>query len=626
MSVLSLISCTDSSTKKTNVYPYQTPKILTTRHKDGCPPQSAGPLGNSWCWAMPNPQGNIITDHDFGDGRFAFIGDNATVITSQDLHSYKNYNFSDQFLFPFYDVAYSDNKLVVAHPGGTYVTSDYEIWTLSDITFSALSLHYAEGTWVAAGISDSIAVSNDGISWTQYPLPIPTDLQGQAFLNKVYYANQQWIVAGNKGMIFTSKDTKEWSAAGNRLPIDIDDIVYADHLDTWIAVGSPDISIEDISNPTISKLSAISSRDTYSWAALNTPAIYGLSSVSYNGTKILASSELGRYFTTNDGASWQEHGERSPLLGSRNAYRYFTEEDLWVNAGAGGRIASSNDAMLWTEHVRPLLDQIHDIHYSTEAGFLAVGNTLEDEAGIIYSQDGISWGLQLIPDASPLLDVIRIKNVWVISDISGNILSSSDGIVWNIIHRSIHSINHIAFDAISERAIAVGNQGTLLVSDNLSHWEQKISPTDSDINSVHFESGKWVAVGDSGIFYSDTGDSWNQAVIPEEEAGSFNEFSHVNYFNGKWLAFRGIYDLFYSENGIDWQTENIKSASTTSSFVAQGVIRTTTLSGVIYESKDGLTWLEADLSTKLDWDSGITFNGSRWFATSRNGSIRFSND
>lgn len=626
LSALTLISCTDNNTNESNANPYQSPNVLTINERNNCPSNAAGPLGNSWCWAIPSPQGNTIRDMDFGDGRFAFVGDNATLITSPDLQSFKNYNLSDQFLFPFYDVAFSEDKLTVSHPGGTYTTTDYITWKKSDIHFSALSLHYAEGIWVASGISNSIAVSSDGYTWKEYPLPIPEELSGLIHFNKIYHANGKWIVAGSKGLIFTSEDSTTWAASAHRLPIDIHDIVYAKHLDEWIAVGYPDIAFEDINDPRTKQINAIVSKDTHYWSVVETPATYGLKSISYDGVQILASPGLEKYFTTSDGRAWQSHGERSALFDTYHAHRFINEEQRWVAAGTGGRILSSTNADSWVSHVKPLLDKIEDIHYSPEAGFLAVGGTSEYEGGILISQDGITWNLQLVPNASIIDDATWIEGTWVISDFSGNILSSPDGVLWTNIHRSINKINNVSFDPISGRGIAVGNQGTILMTDNLTHWQPQISPSSSNINAVHFANGQWVAVGDTGIYYSDTGERWQQADISDDGTGNFKKFEHLNFFNGKWLAFRGTDDLFYSENGIDWHSKRITSANITSSFIAQDVIRVTTLSGTLYESIDGLTWKETDLSMNLDWDSGITFNGNRWFITSSDGSIRFSND
>ena len=629
-SALMLIGCTDNSSNHdenpSNDSPYQTPNILTTNNRNECPSNAAGKLGGNWCWAIPTPQGNTITNVDYSKGRFAFSGDNATLITSPDLQSFQNYNFSDQFLFPFYDVAFSEDKLSISHPGGTYTTTDYITWKKSDISFSALSLHYAEGTWVASGISDSIAVSNDGYSWKEYPLPIPDELSGLISFNTVYYANGTWIVAGNKGLIFTSKDSMTWSTSAHRLPIDIYDIAYAKHLNEWIAVGYPDIEIDDINDPTIRKINAITSKDTINWSVVETPAIYSIQRISYDGSQILASSELGRNFTTTDGRTWSSHLESSTLYDNTHAQRFIREAELWIAAGAGGRILSSTNADSWIYHVKPLLDRIEDIHYSPEAGFLAVGSTSEYKAGVLISQDGITWNLQLVPNASNIHDVTRIENAWVISDIQGNILSSPDGVLWTNIHKSINKINDISFDPISGRSMAVGDSGIILMSDNLTQWESKTSPSIANLNAIHFENNMWVAVGDSGIYYSDMGEFWQKVDLSDDSTGGYKQFNHLNFFNGKWLAFSGIHDLFYSDNGIDWHSKNIKSANITSSFIAQNIIRVSTLSGTIYESGDGLTWIETDLSANSNWDSGITFNGNRWFITSADGSIRFSND
>lgn len=158
-----------------------------------------------------------------------------------------------------------------------------------------------------------------------------------------------------------------------------------------------------------------------------------------------------------------------------------------------------------------------------------------------------------------------------------------------------------------KRYVAVGGDGSVLISDDAELWIPVDSTTRSTLHRISFGEGKFVAVGYAGAVISSTdGQQWfNHAVNTDL---SLND---VAYGDGRFVAVGEDGLILTSDNGMDWvqQTSPAPGASLEaiawngSYFLAVGQW------GTIIKSTDGHSWTkEGNLTDKLlrdiSWGDG----------------------
>ena len=174
----------------------------------------------------------------------------------------------------------------------------------------------------------------------------------------------------------------------------------------------------------------------------------------------------------------------------------------------------------------------------------------------------------------------------------------------------------------SGKYVAVGWNGTILTSPDVTTWTQETSGTINPLYGITYGNGKYVAIGYSGtILTSSDGIAWTQ-----ETSGIPDSLHGITYGSGKYVAVGGSGTILTSPDGTTWTKE---TSGTTgylqsitygySKYVAVGH------SGEILTSPDATTWTK-ETSGTIDPLYGLTYGNSKFLAVGENGEVLTSPD
>lgn len=222
--------------------------------------------------------------------------------------------------------------VAVGDNGVIYTSTDTITWApcANSSTLPLLSVAYGNGLWVAVGGTGGSAViltSSDGMSWTLRAAPAAADLKGVA------YGGGRWCAVGiNSGasVVFASDDGVAWGIATVTGTSQLNAVIH--HSDFgWVAVGN---------QGTVRR-----SADGLTWSSGTYGATGNISSLAYDGTRIVAVAGGAFRSSTDGGATWA--GGALVSGESFNGLAYAS--DLWVAVGTQGAIFTSTDRLTWTE-------------------------------------------------------------------------------------------------------------------------------------------------------------------------------------------------------------------------------------------------------------------------------------
>ncbi|MEN9946231.1 MAG: hypothetical protein RLZZ293_617, partial [Pseudomonadota bacterium] len=112
-------------------------------------------------------------------------------------------------------------------------------------------------------------------------------------------------------------------------------------------------------------------------------------------------------------------------------------------------------------------------------------------------------------DGITMTQIIYANNQYIVSGISGNIITSSDGITWK---QTPNITTYVIQDLIytNNQYFAVGNVGTILNSLDGQNWSGISSSISNNLYSMTYGNSLYVTVGNSGtILNSVNGQNWN---------------------------------------------------------------------------------------------------------------------
>ena len=254
----------------------------------------------------------------------------------------------------------------------------------------------------------------------------------------------------------------------------------------------------------------------------------------------------------------------------------------------------------------------------------------------------------------------KIRVTTAVKDTSGNSLSSQ-----------YETSN--GYTTTSGLFVAVGDNGTILTSDNGTEWTARTSGTTENLNRVAYGDGRYIAVGENATYkYSDNASSWSQS----KTSGNVH-FNDIQYFGNSNWGGAGDYAhttrqnvvgdqfssgpitedqssyFFKNYNGltigddiilvgdqgfIAWSPDNdserlrsfwAKVSGTTSNLM--GTVHGNSIyaivgdNGTILTSDNGSTWTSR-ADGRTDNLSEVTFGNNTFIAVGDNGTIRTSSD
>lgn len=201
--------------------------------------------------------------------------------------------------------------------------------------------------------------------------------------------------------------------------------------------------------------------------------------------------------------------------------------------------------------------------------------------------------------------------------------SNNHGLSWSIKSGTLGiSLNSVTYDGKGQY-VAVGNNGTIIISTDGDTWIPVDSGITEDLSSISYGNGKYVAVGPNGKIVSSTnGSVWEQA-----DSGTSNSLSSVIYGNERFIAVGARGTIISSKDGKTWSSIDSKSSSSFHSVIyGNRTYVAIAIDGSIIISKDGDSWKAVTSGTTKTLLSVIYDKKGQFLAVGYNGIVIISTD
>ncbi len=248
--------------------------------------------------------------------------------------------------------------------------------------------------------------------------------------------------------------------------------------------------------------------------------------------------------------------------------------------------------------------------------YLAVG----DNGSSWRSSDGITWTAVTTPTAGQLNGVVYGLNKFITIGAGGFIAYTADlsstGTWTQASSNTTSSLNALASNGAI--VIAVGDNGTILRSDNGASWSQASSTTSQHLYGISYSgSGVWSAVGAQGTLLtsSDSGVTWKAATANTSNAlrATAAQTSSVTSNGSTTIGYTivAVGDkgtvLRSTDGGSTWATQTSgttanllavsQSSSQTTGSTTNNQWVATGSGGTVIRSTDGMTWTSSTSTT-----------------------------
>ena len=187
---------------------------------------------------------------------------------------------------------------------------------------------------------------------------------------------------------------------------------------------------------------------------------------------------------------------------------YFVAVGRGANPIPNCRLIVSTDGVDWQTVARPTTNTLRAVTFGN-GQYVAVG----DRGTIITSTDATNWTVQISGTEHLLRSVIFTGREFLAGGDSSTLLTSGDGITWSSVPFSSFDVTALATSGTAIVSVgALGAEGRAQASFDGLSWSGTGAGLPSRLNAVvHFDSGRFVAVGNSGLIVDTEG--WADAPI-----------------------------------------------------------------------------------------------------------------
>lgn len=189
--------------------------------------------------------------------------------------------------------------------------------------------------------------------------------------------------------------------------------------------------------------------------------------------------------------------------------------------------------------------------------FVAVGETrnfTSNAANKIYSSDGINWNKSAGTTSTydTYYSIVYGNGKFLTSTYSdGNIIVSSDGYSWNLVHEYLVSGENPK--VFADTKFVIPTKGETFMSTDGYSWGKNSNNLAFYPNGVCYGNGRFVAVGDGGnIAYSTDGVNWTNIKMKNGIFQDATTLNNVCYGNGKYIVVGDDGNARYSTDGANW--------------------------------------------------------------------------
>ena len=170
--------------------------------------------------------------------------------------------------------------------------------------------------------------------------------------------------------------------------------------------------------------------------------------------------------------------------------------------------------------------------------------------------DGVNWSIPTLPSAvsaATFTSITHADSMWVAADLSGNILTSPDGLVWKLAFTSASSTawTGAAYgEGIWVVFSATAAQTYVISRDRGVTWTTQTLPFGFTVDEVAYGNGVWVAVGsgsvERNIVTTEDGVTWDW--VRNENSN----WSDVEFGLGTFVAMSASGGISTSTDGRTW--------------------------------------------------------------------------
>jgi hypothetical protein len=461
--------------------------------------------GIQWTVRELSPNGGVLFNVAFEEGRFIAVGNSGALLTS--LNGIEWQSITNVTRERLSGIAYGQGRFVVVGNGGIFSSTDAKNWTTNLAgQLNLFDVAYGSGRFVAAGDDTRFWVSTNGVVWSSLDTASPWPL------SRITSDGTHFVAGGESGTFAVSDNGLDWqihTGGMSSLPSQI-----AMGNGRMAAVGLGSLRLDRNAYGLVNPL--LSSADGQHWDPVFPPLEIAMSTVSFAGGQFIAfgypntNSHRVLLGNSHDGVQWSLRdfpftGFPAKVVygnglyaGGADAFYASADGTNWhVSAAPANHPVSgmafgnnqfvavvpnapvyvSTDASNWVTHPLPTFDiALTDIAFGN--GIFVAAGSKSGKGIILYSRDAVTWASTPMEDivAKNFTSVAFGEGWFVVVGDAGTILSSQDGIGWTKHFTGTFSgFSSAAFDA--GRFIVVGNSGTVLASSILPSL--KISPPDN---------------------------------------------------------------------------------------------------------------------------------------------------
>ncbi|MEY9979603.1 hypothetical protein [Lysinibacillus sp. RC79] len=294
--------------------------------------------------------------------------------------------------------------------------------------------------------------------------------------------------------------------------------------------------IKLLNNNSSSEIKSGTTESNIIWKTIQTGAHGNFQSIIASSDKLIAVSSQGEIAMSTDGENWTVTNLPSPL----SLLDAYWDGNKFFAVGSRQTVIYSTDGMNWDYGITGGSHYFYSINEKNGI-YMASGN-----AGIAYSNDGTTWTYQDPNLNQATSEISKNNNEFIWLKGTNFIRTSTDGVNWTDKPYLPTHINSISWNGSIH--VAVGANGAIITSSDLSNWDSQISNTPNNINEVVFDGSKFVATAEDTVLYSYNGTDWKSSTTTPGmilDTVSFNDqFISVGH-NGK--IFVGAKDIDSSQ-------------------------------------------------------------------------------
>ncbi|MCC6234541.1 MAG: hypothetical protein IT580_17995, partial [Verrucomicrobiales bacterium] len=451
--------------------------------------------------------------------------------------------------------------------------------------------------FVATTADGGLALSTNGYEWSALP-SLTTNR-----LTQIRYLQDRFLVLGEGGFVAVSPDGSTWTRLAVPTKATLRDVVSGDH--RWVIVGD--------------EATILTSADLATWLTRRTPVSTRLMGVCWTGTDFYAAGDFGVILSSAKGETWTEEDTQRSV--------HFTAiaagNDTVVVVGEHGAHGVRAPSGWWfpgESQIYPWERDLRDIAW-WDGQFYVAG--LEG-AGIVHTSNAGSGASQSISGTrNPRMLSAICAGPQGIFGVAGTALMRPErSTPWSAIAGEGHS-TLLDIAPVAGRLVAVGDHGTILLSDTGTEWRTVPSGTTNVLTGVAGLGHSGVIVGmrdrlrlggyygRGGILlYSPDGLDW--AEIPNPTT---NKLRSVCTSATRYVVGGDLGTLLVSENGREWSQVPPFTSESVCSLIHDGRRFWGTGFTMFLTSEDGLHWTTNRLSAWEPIDpvvgpeGGLTFLG-----------------